>query len=190
MGYGNLNPHIVRILQKHIVPDSHVLEIGCGVKQYRPWLPTINYKGLDLPDSKYISDPPDYACSAENIPCDDESFDVVFGVATFYLHENVEATFQEVYRVLRPGGILLLFDYQQGVLKGFAKRHSYHVSTWDFSELSNRLVEAGFHGDKVNNICHQLDLYGDPSLLRFTVRRLRRFFLEKSSTWLIAAAHK
>jgi SAM-dependent methyltransferase len=190
MGYGTTVPHVVRILQDHVQPDSRVLEIGCGVKQYRPWLPTPHYTGLDLPDSPYVDEPPELACSAAAMPCADASFAVVFGVATFSVHDDVGASFREVHRVLRPGGLLLVFDYQRRVLEGLGRRNPIHKIVWDFPDLRRRLAAAGFRPDAVFDISRQLDLHGDPSLVRFVARRLRRAVAESFSTWLIVAARK
>src|SRR6266480_3305548 len=46
------------------------------------------------------------ACDAEQLPFEDESFDLVFGHAVLHHLPDLDASFAELYRVLRPGGMI------------------------------------------------------------------------------------
>ncbi|WP_299378846.1 class I SAM-dependent methyltransferase [uncultured Kiloniella sp.] len=184
-------PYIVKILQNYISPNDKVLEIGCGAKQYREYLPKSEYYGLDLPQSSYVDEAPDYPCSAEDMPVENESFDCIFGVATFYLHGDPDRTFRECYRALKPGGRFIVFDYKQSLLKKIKTDKRYtHVQTWGASELSNRLSLAGFSEDGLQNISGMVDYWDYPSAVRLLVRSIKRLLGLEVSNWLIIYAEK
>jgi ubiquinone/menaquinone biosynthesis C-methylase UbiE len=52
------------------------------------------------------------AGNAENIPFDNESFDVVLNVESCHTYGSVPKFLSEVYRVLRPGGYFLCTDFR------------------------------------------------------------------------------
>ncbi|WP_417432226.1 class I SAM-dependent methyltransferase [Kiloniella sp.] len=182
-------PYIVRILQEFIQPDLKVLEIGCGAKQYRDFLPKVNYSGLDLPDSPYIVEPLEFSCSADNIPTDDSCFDLIFGVATFCLHEDPKKSFQECYRVLKPSGKLIVFDYNAATLASLAQKNGA-TEVWNYSGLSAVLAAAGFSSNNLRNISQMVDYVDYPDVLRLTFRKLRRLVGLEASNWMIVVAEK
>lgn len=58
--------------------------------------------------------------SAENLPFADQSFDTVIGTLVFCTIPHPEVALKEIYRVLKPGGKLLLFEHvemKQPILK-------------------------------------------------------------------------
>ncbi|HLM84231.1 MAG TPA: methyltransferase domain-containing protein [Candidatus Bathyarchaeia archaeon] len=103
-----------RKIKKHIPVDSKVLDVGCGYNG------KILYKikdklragvGLDIstngadPDKKIRLAEHDLACP---LPFDDSSFDAVTSLANLEHLESPSDVLQEIHRVLKPGGILLL----------------------------------------------------------------------------------
>jgi len=97
---------------------NSVLECGCGggyfFKRLIKKKPEINYRGIDLSTkqiehAKQIN--PEYesnfmACSWDNLPFEDESFDTILFLETMGYAENPEKMISECYRVLKPGGTL------------------------------------------------------------------------------------
>ncbi len=131
--------------------DSNCLEIGCGSKHYKPYLKCSKYYGLDLPSSKYLVTPPEFAASAESIPAEDGYFDVVFGVATFTCIPDVLSAFKECHRVLRPKGKLLIFDYQKEIIKKLQQSDPCHKNCWNYEDMKNLLCLAGFNHEMVSD---------------------------------------
>jgi SAM-dependent methyltransferase len=180
-------PHIVDRLLEVASPDARILEVGCGDKALRDVLPGM-YVGLDLPESPYLAEPPDLAGSAEGIPAGDQTFDLVFGVAVFVLIADVDRAFRECLRVLRPGGRLLVFDYQKAVCEQLARSDpERHRRAWDASELRRRVRDAGFVD--VRNRSALVDTADHPSRALLARRRIRRA-MGAAGTWLIVEARR
>ena len=58
---------------------------------------------------------------------------------------DVDRAFRECLRVLRPGGHLLVFDYQKAVGEQLASSDpERHRRAWDAAELCERIRTAGF----------------------------------------------
>jgi ubiquinone/menaquinone biosynthesis C-methylase UbiE len=106
------------------ISGKDVLEVGSGrgggAKYIAGNLHPLHYTGLDLaqsavdlankmhvhPNLKFIQG------SAESIPFKDNSVDVVLNVESSHSYGSVEKFLNEVERVLKPGGFLLLVDFR------------------------------------------------------------------------------
>jgi SAM-dependent methyltransferase len=185
---GVVYPFVPDLVNRRLPAGGRVLEIGCGAKRYRPLLHG-EYTGLDLADSWHLEEPPELTASAESVPAEDASFDVVFGVATFYYMENVVQAFSECRRVLRPGGHLLVFDYQRHTIQGLVDRGDHLVRhVWDSAELRDKLCEAGFDGPR--DISHRAAETGDAPLVRRPVRLARYRRDPEWTQWLVVEARR
>lgn len=101
--------------------DTHILDLCCGSGQATEFLVKLsqNVTGLDasplslrrarnnVPNATYVE------AFAENMPFADNLFDVIHTSAA--LHEmqpaQLRKIIQEVYRVLKPGGVFTLVDF-------------------------------------------------------------------------------
>lgn len=103
---------IIRAVERS---GSHVrgklLDVGCGTMPGRQWLAGhfTEYIGVDLADSRYLGDVKlDVVGRGEQLPFRGASFDTVLGLSMLtYLPEPIQMI-EESWRVLRPGGMLVL----------------------------------------------------------------------------------
>ena len=100
---------------------SKVLDVGTGtgalVKALHAKYPTHCYSGVDIsekmieearggvPDATFVHG------SAEALPFPDSSFDAVVSLSSLHFWTNPAAGLQEMARVLRPGGVLIVSDW-------------------------------------------------------------------------------
>jgi SAM-dependent methyltransferase len=183
-------PFVVDLVLRRATETSIVLEVGCGAMQYAPLLPG-RYYGLDLPTSDHVRERPHFGGSAEELPLDDESVDVVFGVATFYYMAAMDRVFAECHRVLRPGGHLLVVDYQPHVIRRLVEGGDTAVRhVWDVAEVKRRLREAGFARRHIHDLSHRAGEGRDPRLVARPFRLLKRHLLPHRRHFLVVEARK
>jgi demethylmenaquinone methyltransferase / 2-methoxy-6-polyprenyl-1,4-benzoquinol methylase len=125
----------------HLSPSSRVLDLACGTGDVAFALANLghpaevvatdfNAEMLAVAEKKAAENPPAVPVSfsiadAENLPFDDNSFDVVsvaFGVRNF---PDRERNFHEVKRVLKPGGRYLILEFSRPTFGPW--RGTYHL---------------------------------------------------------------
>ncbi len=139
-------PFVRFYLDRVAQPDSHILDIGCGTAPYRGLLRG-HYTGLDLTAEPYCEGFPrdvDLVASATAIPLPAASVDLLFSVAVFYQIPDYEAALREFFRVLRPGGRILLFDYNRRTLRRLGKSDGRTYPCWTQWQLKALLKRHGF----------------------------------------------
>lgn len=141
----------LKLLRSHTsVAKPDVLDLGCGtgvvLRELADWAsPT----GLDMSDlalafcrkrslHRLIEG------DGSQLPIRDKQFDAVIGLDIFEHIEDDESAFSEAYRVLRPGGILVLSVPAFRSLWGPHDVALMHHRRYRASEVRNRLEEAGF----------------------------------------------
>lgn len=120
-----------------------LLDVGCG---WRPFAPVFEgrvdrYWGTDLRTSQDLAGvPPDFYSRGEALPVRTASMDTVLGVSMLTYLEEPDRAIGEAFRVLRPGGVLIMeFTQMAGVLES---GHDYFRFTRHGAELLVR--RAGF----------------------------------------------
>lgn len=101
---------------------ERVLDVGCGTGTFlmslAARLPSAQLVGIDL--SRHMLDvararvPAAVALGrarAERLPFDSERFDLLVSLSAFHYFDELQGVTREFYRVLRPGGVLLLTDW-------------------------------------------------------------------------------
>ena len=124
-----------------------MLDAGCGTA---PMLALLTkeyhdkqYVGLDLtPEmiekakAKNLPNTELVVGDCENLPFDDASFDIIINSQSFHHYPNPQAFFHSVYRVLKPGGCLILRDNTGPALR-----------LWVMNNIILKLANIVGHGD-------------------------------------------
>ncbi|OUM68632.1 hypothetical protein PIROE2DRAFT_3623 [Piromyces sp. E2] len=104
------------------VPFNDFLDIGCGtgntIEMLLKDFPNANYTGIDLAEKmievakkKVQHDNVEFIVGdAENLPFEDNKYDVIICKESVHHYPNPEAFFKECNRVLRPNGRLIIVD--------------------------------------------------------------------------------
>ena len=137
------------VVNKAELEGKKVLEVGCGrgggasyiSRYYKPEI----YIGMDISESSikfcnehYNVDNLSFIHGvAESIPYEDNSFDLIVNVESARVYSDIRAFFNEVYRVLRPGGKLLLADM---------------IYPHELENFNKRIDNAGFKRNSEKNI--------------------------------------
>jgi SAM-dependent methyltransferase len=127
--------------------DGELLDIGCGRKPYAPLvLPHVDrYVGLEHPETLHGREFVDVWGEATNLPFEDASFDSVVAFQVLEHIEEPQVMLREAYRVLRPGGRLLVTTpFMWGIHE--APRDFYRYTRYGLAHL---VGAAGFEGVEV-----------------------------------------
>ena len=130
----------------HLSPSSRVLDLACGTGDVAFAIANLgrpaevvatdfNAEMLGIAEKKAAENPPAVPVSfsmadAQDLPFEDESFDVVtvaFGVRNF---PDRDRNFREVKRVLKPGGRYLILEFSRptfGPWRGFYHLYLRHA---------------------------------------------------------------
>lgn len=157
-------PDVLSELEKE--PFTDLLDCGCGPAPMLTLLhekyPDKHYTGIDLtPEmievarAKNMKDVELVVGDCENLPFKDETYDAVICCQSFHHYPNVQNFFNSVYRVLRPGGRLILRDMT-------AKTAPVR---WFFNHIEMPVINLFGHGDvhvygveEVSRLCDRAGL--------------------------------
>jgi SAM-dependent methyltransferase len=119
--------HFVPVVREHLAPTDRCLDLGCGPGGFLAVMApfcghivgadivaefvdrtgaVIQENGIANAEAVHVTD--------VRLPFDDASFDKVVLIDTIHHLENVPATIDEVARVLKPGGHVLVFEPNKG----------------------------------------------------------------------------
>jgi len=114
-----LDPAICYYLAALTHSQSCCLEIGCGPGQYRLVVQG-EYFGIDITKTEYyegLPRTPDALADAMHLPFASNTFTLVFYSNTFHFLPDPEHVLAEAIRVLRPNGLVVIFDYSRTTVK-------------------------------------------------------------------------
>lgn len=151
--YDQLWQHYINATLDHVTDtlqlegNEHVLDVSCGtgalIHRLRAHYSDLKITGLDLSEEmiaqarRKVGDHPGVTLqqgSAEDLPFDSETFNVVVSTSAFHYYGHPEQALAEFRRVLRPGGRLALLDW-----------NADYWLWWLLDPLLRRL-DAGYHG--------------------------------------------
>ena len=168
---------IEKLLSLVCKQDAVVLDIGCGRSVYKNSMKVREYFGID----PYVLDDPDIIqASALDMPFDDSVFDLAFSVASLYLIGP--NCLDEIVRVLKPGGKLMVFDYNRRVLKGLKARTEVEHVTWSPHSLRGELSRAGLI--KIKRLTHR------PKIRSYYLQPISALKLKFGGSWVIFICEK
>jgi len=137
------------VVNRADLKGKKVLEVGCGrgggasyiTRYYKPE----SYIGMDISESSigfcnehYEVDGLSFKCGvAEKLPFDDNTFDFVVNVESARCYNDMQAFFDEVYRVLKDDGKLLIADM---------------IYPNELEDFNNRIVKTTFKKEHETNI--------------------------------------
>lgn len=111
----HIEQNIISTLIKDI-PRSEMLELGCGTGHWSNYFTQQGFRvtGIDTSDAmlqvaRYKNIDAEFKLgNAENIPFENESFDIISSITMLEFVDNQDNVIQEIRRVLRKGGWLIL----------------------------------------------------------------------------------
>lgn len=127
---------LLRGIKKHALKLSgHLMDFGCGRKPYRSLFQVSSYTGVDIEVSghDHHKEEIDVYYDGKSLPFPDQNFDSIFSSETFEHVFNLEEMVPELFRVLKPGGQMLItvpfvwdeheVPYDYGRYSSFGIRH-------------------------------------------------------------------
>lgn len=134
--------------KKYIKPGDKILDLGCGNGKLRLLFKDvkINYNGVD-PSRKLIDlakSKPEFdlekqqfvVAGADKLPFPDDTFDLVFFIATFHHIPSDKLRLEalkEVKRVLKPSGRLIMANWNQ-----WRKKHFHYIIKYAWLKITGR----------------------------------------------------
>ncbi|MCG8450812.1 MAG: class I SAM-dependent methyltransferase [Pirellulales bacterium] len=183
-----------------------VLEVGCGVgynaRHLAERMPRCHFTGMDLSESHIRSAGKEVnglmnlgfeTGDFQKLQYDNESFDVVFAVECLCQADDMRQAMKEIFRVLRPGGRLLVIDcFRSAPLDNYQEDQRLAVqlvektmAVHEFAVLSEWLEQAHSMGFKAleqtnlsSSISHNLARLYHLSRRFFRMPRAARAFLK------------
>lgn len=174
----SLRSSITRLFRNSSVKHgAQVVEFGCGNRPYEQIVLDMgaSYRGGDYPDNKHADLHID---GSGRLDCPDCSFDCVLSAQVLEHVPDPRAYLQEIRRILKPGGDLLLSTH--GVWEFHPCPTDYW--RWTFSGLEKILSESGYQIDEAEGVVGMFA--GSIQLLQDSVRRRLPWGVRQLFVWM------
>jgi SAM-dependent methyltransferase len=165
-----------KLLQSETRGARRVLEIGCGVAQYRETIGQ-SYIGIDITLADYrpgIPRTPDVIGNALSLPFASGSFDAAVMHCVFHLLPDQERCVREVTRILNHGGKLIMIEWSRRAWNHLLEVG--HAQTWVRDAPGLRAVTALF--ESTGLLTERFELTSRPSFHPGGRTLVGRLFLE------------
>lgn len=127
--------------------NSKVLDAGAGRKPYKSFFKQHQYTSTDIPDGFY-PEKHDFECYLDDIPQPDNHYDAVILSQVLEHVPNPTKALEEIYRILKPNGVLLLSVPLNTPLHG-EPYHFFNFTHYGIQQLS---MEIGYELIEVEKI--------------------------------------
>lgn len=177
-------PFVEYYLKKYSKSNYIIIDVGCGSSQYR-YSTSAKYFGIDLTKDSYsesVLRDVDVVASAESMPFRKNSVDLFFFVGAFYQIPNYNKVLFEVFSSLKPGGRVLLFDYNSKTQKKLEINENRKLPCWSQNKLKRIISEAGF----INSIILPRGVSG----LNILIKHLWFLYQDLFASWIIVTGVK
>lgn len=184
MAANDVDGFVRTFLRRYGREQGRVLDVGCGPAPYRDSVTGV-YIGLDITDEPYRVDMPrrvDVVGSATALPLQVESIDLIFSKSAFFLVPDPDKALEEFRRALKPGGRILLMDYNRRTQKALQASENIPRPCWTQWQLMTKVRKAGFQQCKL-----LVPTPRDTSRLEYWLRLIHQELL---GTWAIVTAVK
>lgn len=159
MNFGNLaiNEHTMAALK--LQDNNSVLELGMGNGHFVPrildFAKNIEYRGCDYSEimvkeaikrnkaSVKKGQAAFVHADGQDMPYEDAQFDVIFTVNTIYFWDDNDAVMQELNRVLKINGRLIIAFRPEEVMKLYPMTR-YNFQFWDIEPVTELMEQHGF----------------------------------------------
>lgn len=172
----NMNDYVAKLLKLNNEKDVDILDAGCGIGgtsvYFSKRFPKVNLTGItispkqvtmaeklakkmDVTNAKFKID--NYMQTSFS----DNSFDKIFALESFSYCPNYKKFLDEMYRILKPGGILAVVDvfrtskninsFMQKIYNNFSVGYGNAVLT-NIKDYENYLRKKGFNNIIIENI--------------------------------------
>lgn len=141
------------------IKGKDILEVGCGRggglsyinQNLSPRLATgidLNSKAIKFCNKHYSENNATFfQANAQELPFENETFNAVLNVESSHRYPQAELFFNEVYRVLKPGGYFLIADF----------RYSYNIEKLEI-QLKNSKLQIEKKQNITANVLEALEL--------------------------------
>lgn len=154
------------ILNLDDVDDLTVMDLGCGDKPYKHLFQKNQYVGVDIRQNKRNN--VDIIYDGRNLPISDKTFDIILCTQVVYQVEDEEKILNELIRVLKPNGYLILslpfmwFDSHSNM----ERRYS--------SGMMNKLMD----NYRLENVCMLRVCTGSCLISTLLIKSINAYFLK------------
>jgi len=122
-----------RLVKKYIeqIPIKNALEVGCGTGHWTEFFINNGFEitGIDISENminiarkKNLKDVKFEIINIEDAPYPDNSFDNIFAITSLEFVDNRQKAIEQIYRILKPGGYLLIGCLNQNSFIGKTKQ--------------------------------------------------------------------
>lgn len=165
------------LLAPWLTNHPHILEAGCGPGGHGASFAALgSVVGVDVSPHAlaYVRarhpDTVPVQASLEDMPFEDDTFDIVFAITVLYTVPDDIGALHELARVVRPGGALLLVE---PAFESLGRRHDAIVHgrrRYRKRQLSQRVEDAGFH---IRRATYAYSFLAPPAAILGAYARLR-----------------